>query len=237
MRAERLTGRKSCSGALERDLRGCGYHAIAGVDEVGRGALFGAVFAAAVVLSPDRPIRGLQDSKQLEPARRDVLARRIRERAVAWSIAAVDAATIDRINIYEASRVAMRLAVERLAPSADYLLIDAVYIDVPLPQRAFIKGDARCQSIAAASILAKVERDACMTAWDEVYPQYSFARSKGYGTPEHMRALRELGPTPLHRLSFAPVRENALFPWVRDAQPSLFDDAFEATPLEAGACP
>lgn len=237
MRAERLTGRKCCSGTLERELRGCGYHAIAGVDEVGRGALFGAVFAAAVILSPDRPIRGLQDSKQLEPERREVLARRICERSLAWSVAAVDAATIDRINIYEASRLAMRLAVERLKLAADYLLIDALYLDLPLPQRAFIEGDARCQSIAAASIVAKVERDACMRSWDVMYPEYGFARHKGYSTPEHYRALRERGPTPLHRLSFAPVRENSLFPWQTESQPSLFDDVWGELPLETGACP
>ena len=126
---------------------------------------------AAVILSPDRPVRGLNDSKLLEPERREVLAERIRERAVAWAVAAVDAATIDRINIYQASRMAMRLAVMRLQPAPDFLLIDAVPIDLPIPQRSLIKGDARCHAIAAASIVAKVQRDACMRVWDEVFPR------------------------------------------------------------------
>src|SRR3954447_14094764 len=144
-------GRKfRCEATLERELRARGFHAVAGVDEVGRGALFGAVFAGAVILSDDRPIRGLNDSKLLEPDRREVLAERIRERAVAWAVAAVDAATIDRINIYQASRLAMKLAVEKLQPTADFLLIDALALDVPIAQRALIHGDARCQAIAAA---------------------------------------------------------------------------------------
>src|SRR6266404_4079844 len=121
---------------MERALRARGFCAIAGVDEVGRGSLFGAVFAAAVVLSPDRPIRGLNDSKLLEPERREVLAVRIRERATAWAVAAVDAATIDRINIYQASRLAMKKAVEQLSPAADFLLIDAISIALPVPQQA-----------------------------------------------------------------------------------------------------
>jgi len=211
-----------CEGTLERELRARGFRAIAGVDEVGRGSLFGAVFAAAVILSPERPIRGLNDSKQLEPERREVLAGRIRERAVAWSIAAVDAAAIDRINIYQASRVAMKMAVERLSPPADFLLIDAVPLELAIPQQPLIHGDARCHAIAAASILAKVERDACMRVWDEIYPQYGLANHKGYNTPEHLRALEQHGPTPLHRLSFEPVRARSLFPVDFDGQLELF---------------
>jgi len=211
-----------CEGTLERELRARGFRAIAGVDEVGRGSLFGAVFAAAVILSPERPIRGLNDSKQLEPGRREVLAGRIRERAVAWSIAAVDAAAIDRINIYQASRVAMKMAVERLSPPADFLLIDAVPLELAIPQQPLIHGDARCHAIAAASILAKVERDACMRVWDEIYPQYGLANHKGYNTPEHLRALEQHGPTPLHRLSFEPVRARSLFPVDFDGQLELF---------------
>src|ERR1700686_1023137 len=149
-----------CQAKYEREARAQGFTRIAGVDEVGRGALFGPVFAAALILSPDNPIRGLRDSKQLDPERREVLAGRIRERAVAWAVAAVDAATIDSINIYQASRVAMRLAVSRLSPAPDFLLADAMDIDLPLPQRPLIKGDARCHAIAAASIVAKVYRDA-----------------------------------------------------------------------------
>src|SRR5712692_8028371 len=146
-----------CEATLERELHARGFLAVAGVDEVGRGSLFGAVFAAAVILSPDRPIRGLNDSKQLEPERRVILAERIRQRAVCWSIAAVDAGTIDHINIYHASRLAMRLAIEQLSPPADFLLIDALPLDVRIPQKPLIKGDERCQAIAAASIVAKVE--------------------------------------------------------------------------------
>src|SRR5215469_1461205 len=170
-----------CEAALEQELRSRGFQSVAGADEVGRGALFGPVFAAAVILSPDRPVRGLNDSKVLEPERREVLAERIRERAVAWAVAAVDSATIDHVNIYQASRVAMRIAVSRLNPGPDFLLVDAVSIELPLPQRALIKGDARCHAIAAASIVAKVYRDACMRVWDEVFPGYGLASHKGYG--------------------------------------------------------
>jgi ribonuclease HII len=218
-----------CQGTLERELRARGFSSVAGVDEVGRGSLFGAVFAAAVILSPDRPIRGLNDSKQLEPERREVLAERIRERAVAWAVAAMDAAVIDRVNIYQASRLAMKLAVERLSPAADFLLIDAVPLDLGIPQRPLIHGDARCQAIAAASIVAKVARDACMRVWDQIYPQYGLAGHKGYNTPEHLRALAEHGLTPLHRLSFEPVRVRSLFPVNDNGQLELFA-------MEAGAC-
>jgi len=214
-----------CEATLERELRARGFGAVAGVDEVGRGALFGPVVAAAVVLSPDRPVRGLNDSKLLEAERREVLAERIRERAVAWAIAAVDSATIDAINIYQASRAAMRLAVSRLRPAPDFLLIDAVAIDLPLPQRSLIKGDARCHAIAAASIVAKVYRDQCMRAWDEIFPEYGLASHKGYCTPEHVEAIARLGPTPLHRLSFEPVRAHSRFPLDYNPQMDLFDTA------------
>jgi ribonuclease HII len=197
-----------CQGKYERQARARGFERIAGVDEVGRGALFGPVFAAAVVLSPDRPIRGLRDSKQLPPERRQVLAVRIRERAVAFAVAAADAFEIDRINIYQASRLAMRRAVERLKPPADYLLVDAITVDLPLSQQALIHGDALSQCIAAASILAKVERDACMCEWDRVFPQYGLKNNKGYTTDEHWKALENHGPTSLHRFSFWPVREH-----------------------------
>jgi ribonuclease HII len=224
MFAEQPVGKVRCENTIERELRARGFSAIAGVDEVGRGALFGPVFAAAVILSRDRPIRGLNDSKQLEPDRRVVLAQRIRERAVAWSVAAVDSATIDRINIYQASRLAMKLAVQKLQPAADFLIIDALYLDVPIAQRALIQGDARCHAIAAASILAKVERDACMCEWDAVFPNYGLARHKGYSTPEHADALASHGLTPLHRLSFAPVRSRSLFPTDLKEQMNLFDN-------------
>jgi ribonuclease HII len=221
MRPE-VAGKFRCEATMERELCARGFHAVAGVDEVGRGALFGPVVAAAVILSPARPVRGLNDSKLLEPARREVLDERIRQRAVAWAIAAVDAATIDSINIYQASRRAMLMAVSSLSPAPDFLLVDAVPIDLNLPQRALIKGDARCHAIAAASIIAKVYRDACMRVWDEVFPQYGLASHKGYSTPEHCRAIERYGVTPLHRLSFEPVRARSLFPLKYDLQMDLF---------------
>lgn len=225
MGPETAGGKFRCESLLERELHARGFRAVAGVDEVGRGALFGPVFAAAVVLSPDRPVRGLNDSKLLEPERREVLAERIRDRAVAWAVGAVDAATIDHINIYHASRMAMRLAVTRLQPAPDFLLIDAVPLELPVPQRPLIKGDARCHAIAAASIIAKVTRDACIRVWDEVFPQYGLASHKGYSTPEHRAAIRKYGLTPLHRLSYEPVRVCSLFPLEYDPQLELFDTA------------
>ena len=222
MRAAAQAGAKfRCEAVLERELYARGFHAVAGVDEVGRGALFGPVVAAAVILSPNRPIRGLNDSKLLEPDRRETLAERIRERAVAWAVAAVDAARIDQMNIHQASRLAMKTAVERLSPAADFVLIDAFPLDLPLPQQPIIKGDARCHAIAAASILAKVHRDGWMRTWDEIFPDYGLARHKGYFTAEHARALETYGPTPLHRLSFEPVRVRSLFP-LDGAQMELF---------------
>ncbi|MEX2261968.1 MAG: ribonuclease HII [Bryobacteraceae bacterium] len=227
------TSRIRCEATIERGLRARGFTCIAGVDEVGRGALFGPVVAAAVALSPDCPVRGLNDSKQVEPGRREELAVLIRERALAWAVAAVDAATIDRMNIHWASRLAMRRAVESLHPRADFLLIDAFPIDLPIPQQPLIKGDARCHAIAAASIVAKVYRDACMASWDSVFPEYGLARHKGYSTPEHAEALRRLGATPLHRLSFEPVRAAcpfAVLPMPAGEQLGLFGET------EAPAC-
>jgi ribonuclease HII len=225
MRPEAACGKIRCEATIERELRARGYRAVAGVDEVGRGALFGPVVAGAVILSPDRAIRGLNDSKLLEAARRETLAARIRERAVAWAVAAVDAATIDSINIYQASRQAMRMAVGRLDPAADFLLVDAMTLDTEVPQRALIKGDARCHGIAAASIVAKVWRDDLMRVWDAVFPAYGLAAHKGYATPEHLRALREFGPTPLHRLSFDPVRAHSRAAFAGRPQMDLFPTA------------
>src|SRR5579864_7428227 len=183
-----------CQAKYEREARAEGFTRIAGVDEVGRGALFGPVFAAAVILSPNHPIRGLRDSKQLSADRREVLAARIRERAVAWAVAPVDAYEIDHINIYQASRLAMQRAIERLRTRPDYLLVDAITVDLPIAQRPLIHGDALSQCIAAASILAKVERDACMCEWDRVFPQYGLKNNKGYTTDEHWKALETHGP-------------------------------------------
>src|ERR1700747_1884760 len=199
-------GRLCCS-RYEREARQSGWLRIAGLDEAGRGSLFGPVVAAAVILNPRRRIVGLDDSKKLNPERRGELAPRIREHALAWAIAEIDAARIDAWNIYQASRQAMMAAVSQLSPLPDYLLLDAIEIDLPIEQKALIHGDARSVSIAAASILAKVERDRRMAEFDEMYPQYGLAQHKGYGTPEHLAAIRPHGPTPLPRFSYAPVRE------------------------------
>jgi ribonuclease HII len=204
----RLLKTLRCTLRYEKKAWEGGALRVAGVDEVGRGSLFGPVVAAAVVLDPAYRIRGLRDSKLLLPERREALAARIREHAVAWAIAAVDAARIDQINIYQASRVAMREAVMQLAPAADHLLVDALRLDCPVPQKAIIHGDALSASIAAASILAKVHRDLMMCEWDAVFPLYGLAAHKGYSTPRHLAALREHGPSPLHRQSFAPVWQN-----------------------------
>ena len=201
----RLLRTLRCTLRFEKKAWELGAHLVAGVDEVGRGSLFGPVVAAAVILEPCYRIRGLRDSKLLLPERRETLAQRIRQHAIAWAIAAVDAARIDQINIYQASRLAMREAVLRLEPCPDHLLVDAVRLDSELPQQPIIHGDALSASIAAASILAKVERDRMITAWDPVFPVYGLASNKGYSTPHHLAALREHGPSPLHRQSFAPV--------------------------------
>ena len=204
----RLLKRLHCTLKFEKIAWQSGARLIAGVDEVGRGSLFGPVVAAAAILDPAYRIRGLRDSKLLIAERREVLAERIREHAVAWAIAAVDAARIDQINIYQASRVAMQEATLRLDPIPDYLLIDAMRLNCDLPQRAIIHGDALSASIAAASILAKVERDRMVREWDPVFPVYGLASNKGYSTPHHLAALRQHGPSPLHRQSFAPVWNN-----------------------------
>ena len=196
-----------CSSRYERAARKFGWTRIAGLDEAGRGALFGPVVAAAVILNPKRRIVGLDDSKKLLPERRGELALRIREHALAWAVAEIDAQRIDAWNIYQASRQAMTAALQQLCIVPDYLLIDAMQLDVLIEQKSLIKGDARSVSIAAASILAKTHRDSRMEEWDAVYPQYGLAQHKGYATAEHLEALRQHGPTPLHRYSFAPVRE------------------------------
>ena len=204
----RLLKKLRCTLRFEKKAWAAGSALVAGVDEVGRGSLFGPVVAAAVILDPAYRIRGLRDSKLLLRERREALAPRIREHAIAWAIAAVDAARIDQINIYHASRLAMLEAVTRLHPTADHLLIDALKLDCELPQQAIIHGDALSASIAAASILAKVERDRMMCEWDTVFPEYGLASHKGYTTARHLAALREHGPSPLHRQSFAPVWQN-----------------------------
>jgi len=201
----RLLKRLRCTLKFEKRAWSMGARMVAGVDEVGRGSLFGPVVAAAVILRPEYRIRGLRDSKLLLEDRREVLAERIREHCIAWSVAAVDAARIDQINIYHASRLAMREAVMSLQPAADHLLVDAMRIDCDLQQQKIIHGDALSASIAAASIIAKVWRDRLVREWDPVFPLYGLASNKGYSTPRHLKALREHGPSPLHRQSFAPV--------------------------------
>ncbi len=221
----RLLKRLRCTLKFEKLAWGSGATLVAGVDEVGRGSLFGPVVAAAVILDPTYRIRGLRDSKLLLAERREELALRIREHSIAWAIAAVDSARIDQINIYHASRLAMLHAVQQLSPQAGYLLIDAVKVDCEIPQRKIIHGDALSASIAAASIIAKVERDRMIAAWDPVYPVYGLASNKGYCTPRHRKALREHGPSPLHRQSFAPVW-NAPVP--QEVLEFMLDDTFAA---------
>jgi len=225
----RLLKRLRCTLRYEKKAWESGARLVAGVDEVGRGSLFGCVVAAAVILDPAYRIRGLRDSKLLLRERREVLAERIRAHAIAWSVAAVDSARIDQINIYHASRAAMREAVLGLAPAADHLLVDALKLDCEVPQEAIIHGDALSASIAAASILAKVERDRMMCEWDSVFPAYGLASHKGYSTPKHLAALRELGPTPLHRQSFAPVWQN---PVPQEAFAFMMEDEAEALAAE-----
>jgi ribonuclease HII len=197
--------RPRCDARFERSLARLGFVAVAGVDEAGRGAWFGPVVAGGVILPPETVLHGVRDSKQLPASRREELSAEIKETAMAWAVGEASAAEIDRINIYQASRLAMKRAVAALRVVPDFLLVDAMSVDLPVPQRALIRGDARSRTIAAASILAKVHRDACMRAWDELYPQYGLARGKGYGTPDHTAALAAFGPTPHHRFTFEPV--------------------------------
>ncbi len=180
---------------------------LAGVDEVGRGPLVGNVVAAAVILDPNAPIDGLTDSKKLTARRREALDVQIRERALAFAVAEASAEEVDSLNIYHATHLAMRRAVDALAPQAEYLLVDGNRLPGhALPGQAVVKGDARHPAIAAASILAKVLRDAQMVALDLRYPEYGFARHKGYPTKEHLAALQAHGPLAEHRKSFAPVQ-------------------------------
>ncbi len=205
----RLLKSLRCTTKFEARAAVEGAKLIAGVDEVGRGSLFGPVVAGAVILDPAYRIRGLRDSKLLPVARREQLAARIRQHSLAWAVAAVDVARIDQINIYNASRLAMAEAVASLRLRPDHLLIDAMKIDFDCPQTAIVHGDALSASIAAASIIAKVERDAMIRAWDPVYPVYGLASNKGYYTRRHASSLRQFGPSPLHRQSFAPVWMNS----------------------------
>ena len=200
-----------CGWTLEDAARGRGALRIAGLDEVGRGPLFGPVVAAAVILPRGCWLPGLTDSKKLTEKKRVELDLEIRSNAVSWAIAAVDAETIDRINIRQASLEAMRRAAGQLALSPDYLLIDGRdTIDWDCPQQAVIHGDGISVSIAAASVIAKVHRDRMLVELDREYPGYGLAQHKGYPCPQHKSALERLGPTPLHRKSYHPVAQAAL---------------------------
>jgi len=195
----------------ERELWGRGFARVAGVDEVGVGPLAGPVVAAAVICGPDMRIRGVDDSKKLTAAARRGLAEEIRAQALAVSVGVASVEEIDRLNIYRAALEAMRRAVVGLAPAPDHLLVDARQVPgVTLPQLALVKGDARSFSIAAASIVAKVARDAMMVELDALYPDYGFGTHMGYGTRAHLEALRRCGPCAVHRRSFAPVLQPTL---------------------------
>ncbi|MGK2856125.1 MAG: ribonuclease HII [Thermoanaerobaculia bacterium] len=193
-------------GALERELRANGFMAIAGTDEVGRGCLAGPVVAAAVILDTESVLPRLDDSKRLSAAERTVLSFRIIASARAVAVGVVEPATIHRINILAASKMAMRHAVESLELRPDALLTDAVYLEeLMVPQLPIIKGDSRSVSIAAASVVAKVYRDSLMESYHALYPQYDFVNNVGYGTANHCKALEEYGPSPIHRRGFRGV--------------------------------
>jgi ribonuclease HII len=197
--------------ALRRRLQAEGSVRVAGVDEVGVGPLAGPVVAAAVVLRERPRLPGLDDSKRMTRAARERLAPEILAQALAWSVAEVWPEEIDRLNIHRATQAAMRRAIGGLAPAADYVLVDGRRIpELPLPQTALVGGDARDGSIAAASVVAKVHRDALMVELDARFPGYGFAEHKGYATRAHLYALQRRGPTPLHRRSFAPVSQLSL---------------------------
>jgi ribonuclease HII len=192
--------------AFERAARSSGYARIAGLDEAGRGPLAGPVVAAAVVLPPDLLIPGVTDSKQVPEPERERLYDVIRGQAICYGIGVVDERTIDEVNIYQATIIAMERALQALSPQPDYLLLDAMTLPrISIPQKSLIKGDCRSHSIAAASILAKVTRDRLMCDLHKKFPQYNFERHKGYGTKEHIALIQQYGPCDAHRKSFNPV--------------------------------
>ena len=191
----------------EAKLRRQGYQFIVGIDEVGRGPLAGPVVAAAVILPEDFYVLGIDDSKKLSEAKREVFFEEITSKALDFSVGIISAEEIDRINIYEATKRAMLSAVAGLKHTPDFLLIDAMKLDTPYPFEAIIKGDAKSISIAAASIVAKVTRDRMMKEWAIQYPAYGFAQNMGYGTKEHLDAIQRVGITPYHRKSFAPIKD------------------------------
>lgn len=188
---------------FERECFSNGYKLVAGVDEVGRGPLAGPVVAAAVILGEGVLIPGVNDSKKLSEAKREYLYDEIKEKALCCSVGIVDEKIIDEVNILNATYIAMKKALEGLSPKPEYILLDAVTLKgVDILQKGIIKGDALSLSIAAASIIAKVERDRIVSAYDELYPNFSFSRHKGYGTSEHIECIRKYGLLPIHRRSF-----------------------------------
>ncbi|MCO7126010.1 ribonuclease HII [Sporolactobacillus shoreicorticis] len=191
---------------FEDELKNEGARCIAGIDEAGRGPLAGPVVAACVVLKSDAMIPGINDSKQLSVGKREYLYERICESADAFGVGIVSAHEIDKINIYQAAKKAMILAIEKMDRVPDHLLIDAMELPLDIPQTSLIKGDARSNSIAAASILAKVTRDRLMCDLDRIYPGYDFSKHKGYGTQAHLQAIERLGTCPEHRMTFAPLK-------------------------------
>lgn len=195
--------------SFERQASRRGFCRVAGIDEAGRGPLAGPVVAAAVILRPDQDITGVNDSKKLSEHRRELLFDLIMDQALAVGIGSVDAATIDAINILQATRQAMLTAIQSLQPQPDCLLIDGITtIASTLPQTTIKQGDSRSASIAAASIIAKVTRDRLMIQYDQQFPEYGFARHKGYGSALHLKALQQHGPCPIHRLTFAGVNHS-----------------------------
>ena len=186
----------------ERELMAQGCRYICGVDEVGRGPLAGPVTCAAVIMPLDDLIEGVNDSKKVAKKKRERLAELIKEKAVAYSVASYDNRKIDEMNILAATKACMAEAVAGLAVTPDVVIVDALTLDIPVRTFGIVHGDAQSYSIAAASIQAKVERDAYMTGMDEVYPGYGFSSNAGYGTAAHIAALKELGPTPIHRRTF-----------------------------------
>ncbi len=222
---------------FEAAAQSAGFRIVAGLDEVGRGCLAGPVMAAAVVLPNGMILPGVADSKQLSAARREAVFPRILEAALAWAIGEASAEEVDAINILRATQLAMRRALEQLVPSADFLLIDGNQsLPLPVKQRTIVKGDSLCLSIASASILAKVTRDRWMIEQDSLYPGYGFVRHKGYGSPEHLRALERLGPCPLHRRSFRGVLTGGLEPptGASPASSSSLELPFSASPSVQG---
>ncbi len=189
--------------AYERELHAQGKKYVCGVDEVGRGPLAGPVVCAAVILSEDDFIEGVDDSKKLSAKKREKLSELIRQKAVAYAICRVEPQIIDEINILQATRLCMKNAVESLSVRPDFVLTDGnMTLDISVPQRSIVKGDAQCYCIGAASIIAKVERDALMEEYAKIYPQYGFEKNIGYGTAAHIQAIKEFGLTPVHRRSF-----------------------------------